>query len=310
MYHPTAKSYFSGAGGLDYALMSEGIEVIQSLECEPTFAATLRANYSHKVVVEDIRTVEVLKQEKADIMAMTYPCTKYSTIADIHGTRTGDELFLHAFRHIALERPEAYIIENVPGMRKFPVVMEAMSKLPDYYVNIFCPVDALNWLPQRRPRLILIGTKRPFMIAAPAQTRRVKLRDIIEEDAQVEVPEYVYSRLNGKYRDKPIISDPADDHSYAPTCVAHYAKDRGTRLVKDNRYPMGVRPYTVKEYARLQGFPDTYKFMGTENQQLTQIGNAVAIPVGQWAGKELVRYFNVHPRGMGENPSPSGEDFS
>ena len=40
-----------------------------------------------------------------------------------------------------MQRPEVYVVENVPGMKKFPVVMEAMSKLPDYYVSVFCLVQ-------------------------------------------------------------------------------------------------------------------------------------------------------------------------
>jgi DNA (cytosine-5)-methyltransferase 1 len=44
----------------------------------------------------------------------------------------------------------------------------------------------------------------------------------------------------------------------ALTCVAHYAKDLSTRLVKDKHFPLGVRPFTICEYARLQGFPDNY----------------------------------------------------
>lgn len=292
MYKPTAKSYFSGAGGMDYGLMQEGIDIIQSVEMEPVFAQTLKNNFSHNIISADIRDMEVLNQPKSDVVIGTYPCKKYSTIADIHGTRTGDELFLHMFRHIALEKPEAYVIENVPGMKKFPIVMEAMTRLPDYYVNIFCPVDALNWLPQKRNRLILVGTKKTFNMRPPSNSRKMKLKDIVDKNPQVHIPDSVYSRLNGKYRDLPIISDPNDSNAYAPTCIAHYAKDKGTRLIKDKNFPMGVRPYTVLEYARLQGFPDNFKFSGAEGQQYTQIGNAVAIPMARWIGKELTRYFN------------------
>ena len=58
----------------------------------------------------------LLEQPESDIIVRTYPCTKYSPIADIHGTRTGDDLFLHFFRHFAIARPEMYIVENVPGL--------------------------------------------------------------------------------------------------------------------------------------------------------------------------------------------------
>ena len=88
-----------------------------------------------------------------------------------------------------------------------------------------------------------------------------------------------------------IISDPARD-DMAPTCVAHYAKDLGTRLVKDDRFPHGVRPYSVREYARLQGVPDTFQFPTSTRNAYRMIGNGVSVPVGEWIGRELVRYFN------------------
>src|SRR5690606_30132598 len=187
---PTVKSYFSGAGGLDLGLIEAGCEVIQALEYDPVCCDTLRANFTHTVISKDIREVTVLDQDRSDVIALTFPCTKYSTIADIHGTRTGDELFLHAFRHVALEKPEAFVVENVPGMRKFKVVMECFTKIPDYYVNVFCPLDAANWLPQRRSRLILIGTRRNFRIDAPAPSvYRTKLKDIIERDVDIHIPD-------------------------------------------------------------------------------------------------------------------------
>lgn len=93
------------------------------------------------------------------------------------------------------------------------------------------------------------------------------------------------------FADKPIISDP-DKDDLMPTCVAHYSKDRGTRLVVDKNYKMGVRPYTVREYARAQGFPDWFQFSGTEAQQFIQIGNAVPPPMARWVGSELIKYFN------------------
>jgi site-specific DNA-cytosine methylase len=62
------------------------------------------------------------------------------------------------WRHVAIRRPELYVVENVPGMKKFPVVMEAMTKLPDYYVHVACPIKSSLWLPQKRDRLIIIGS--------------------------------------------------------------------------------------------------------------------------------------------------------
>ncbi len=295
MYTPTAKGYFSGCGGMDLGIMQAGVRIIQSLDLDPEATSCMKINgyyFSHKIVTADIKDTTVLDQPKTDIIIGTYPCTKYSPIADIHGTRTGDDLFLHFFRHIAIEKPEMYIVENVPGMKKFRVVMEAMTKLPDYYVNVFCPVDAANWLPQRRKRLILIGTKKQFSISPPNQiNNRPRLRDILEKDPEIQMPDYVIRRIYGKYRDKPIIVDPNVVNVLAPTCVAHYAKDLSTRLVKDPKSKYGVRPFSIREYARLQGFPDDFHF---ENKRSSYklIGNAVPIQMGKWAGTVAMKYFN------------------
>lgn len=283
----TAKSYFSGAGGMDLGIKEAGINILESFEIDKKCCDTLRKNFNHKVNECDIAKITVLDQQDADVYIGTFPYTKYSTAADINGTRTGDDLFLHFFRHIVLAKPEMYVVENVPGMLKFRVVMEALTKLPDYYVRIECPVNANMWLPQERKRLILIGSKKPFSRFEYPERKPLRLKDILEKDSEVDIPQYVLNRINGKYRDNPIVSDPEND-DLAPTCVAHYAKDKGTRLIKDGKR---IRPYTVREYARLQGFPDWFQFCGTDNDAYRQIGNAVAVPMGRWIGEQIVRYF-------------------
>lgn len=294
MYKPTANSYFSGAGGLDIGVMQSGVRILQSMDFDKKATDAMKANphyFSHSIITADITTELVLSQPESDIMLFTYPCTKYSTISDIHGTRTGDELFLHSLRHIALRKPEMYVVENVPGMKKFKVVMETMTKLPDYYITVFCPVEATNWLPQKRNRLIVIATKRPFAISSPSKTKTPTVKSLLETSPRIHIPDCLVSRLNGKYRDLPIVVDPENPNALAPTCVAHYMKDLGTRVVKDKNSPVGVRPFTVREYARLQGFPDDYNFKD-EVYSYKLIGNAVAIPLGRWIGNEAMKYFN------------------
>jgi DNA (cytosine-5)-methyltransferase 1 len=286
----TAKTYYSGAGGFDLGLQQAGVEIVQSLEIEPERCETLRKNFDHPVVNADVSNVTVLDQPEADIYVGTWPCKKYSTIADIKGTRTGDELFLHFLRHVVLAQPEVYIIENVPGMKVFPIVMEAFTKLPDYYVHVMCPVDTTCWLPQRRDRLILFGSRRPMAVEAPnAPSRPHRVRSVLERSPDRKpLPPYVRKRLDGGYRDKPILVDP---DGVAPTCLAHYGKDRGTRLVIDKKAPDGVRPFTVREYARLQGFPDDHEFVGSNRNVYGQIGDAVPVPMARWAAEQAVRHL-------------------
>jgi DNA (cytosine-5)-methyltransferase 1 len=283
-------TYFSGAGLMDIGLEAGGLTLQQSFEIDAVCCDTMRRNFSHEVVQCDITRKLVESEKPCHVMVATYPCTKYSPIGDIHGVRTGDDLFLHFFRHVAIRRPEIYVVENVPGMKKFPVVMEAMTKLPDYYVHVECPVKSSTWLPQRRDRLIIIGSRRSFLWREPAARKQITLREILEPNANPRIPDYVSKRLGGAYRDRPIISDPKRG-DIAPTCVAHYAKDLSTRLVADKRFPQGARPYTVREYARLQGVPDTFNFAGSDNDAYRMIGNGVSVPVGEWIGAEIRRYF-------------------
>lgn len=299
-YKPTVKGYFSGIGIFEIGMQESGLKFIQSLDIDKGATEIMKMNrkyFSHEISNQDISNSLVKDQVETDVIVGTYPCTKYSNIADIHGTRTGDELYLHFFRHMAIELPEVYVLENVPGMLKFPVVVEAMTKLPQYYVQVFCPVNALNWLPQDRKRVIIIGTKKPFNIREPGKQRSIAIKDILEKDPVLNIPNNFYSRINGKYRDLPIIVDPNDRNSFAPTCVAHYSKDQGTRVVKDRRFPYGVRPFTVREYARLQGVPDdfifpTHKDGSDMKKNYMYIGNGVPMQIGQWVGGEIMRYFN------------------
>lgn len=288
---PIVNSYFSGAGLMDRGLEEGGLHIQQSFEIDPTCCDTLRLNFEHDVVQIDIKNKLVREEQECDVMSATYPCTKYSAIADIHGTRTGDELFLHFLRHVVIRRPEVYVVENVPGMRKFPVVMEAMTKLPEYYVHVACPVKSEKWLPQKRDRLIIIGSRKPFAWREPVVERTLTLQDVLEAEPNPNLVSAIGARMRGEYRDKPIISDP-EAGDIAPTCVAHYAKDLSTRLVADKRFPMGVRPYTVREYARLQGLPDSFQFSGSDCDAYRMIGNGVSVPVGRWIGQEVNRYFN------------------
>lgn len=284
----TVNGYFSGSGGMELGLAEAGLKVVQSLEIDPDRVQTLKQNFRHTVVGADIGKREVLPQPRSRVIVGTWPCQKYSTIADIHGTRTGDYLFLHFLRHIVLGEPDAYVVENVPGMRKFKVVMEALTKLPNYYIRVECPVDTRRWLPQRRDRLIIFGTRKRMRPVPPDSWQAPQMADILEKDPKPNIPDYVYKRLRGKYRDKPIV---VERDGCAPTCVAHYGRDRSTRLVRDPAFPHGVRPFTVREYARLQGFPDSWRFAGNERAQFEQIGDAVPVPMGRWIGQQLMAHF-------------------
>ena len=61
-----AKSYFSGAGGMDLGMMDAGIEIVESFEIDRKAVNTLRKNFTHKINECDITKITVLDQQDAD----------------------------------------------------------------------------------------------------------------------------------------------------------------------------------------------------------------------------------------------------
>ena len=57
-------------------------------------------------------------------------------------------------------------------------------------------------------------------------------------------------------------------------------------------HPLETRPLTVREYARIQTFPDNWLFEGTVSDQYKQIGNAVPVNLAYAIGRSLIRLFN------------------
>ena len=57
-------------------------------------------------------------------------------------------------------------------------------------------------------------------------------------------------------------------------------------------HPDETRPFTVREYARIQTFPDEWQFAGSVSNQYKQIGNAVPVNLGRELGYSLVKFLN------------------
>lgn len=305
-------SLFSGAidgMALGFSQASEKYQVLLSNEVEPAAIKTARLNYSHEIIEDDVRNVSIEKylHFRDGVIAGTFPCQEYSNASHIHkATREKNpstalhhanirDLFLHFFRFIALVQPEVYLWENSPEVRKFPIVMETFRKLPPYhYYEMVLDTKEFR-LPQRRKRLFVVGFKRtytpPSPLAFQLYDRQLMIQDIREEKPQMTIPAYVKRRVDGGYRDLPSIKE---DDDISNTCVAHYARDRGTTLIRawsgEPNYA-GLRPLTNREYARLMGIPDAFLFANAETTNYRHIGNSVSPTVVQALGKMILPYF-------------------
>jgi DNA (cytosine-5)-methyltransferase 1 len=57
-------------------------------------------------------------------------------------------------------------------------------------------------------------------------------------------------------------------------------------------HPDETRPLSVKEYARIQGFPDGWEFVGTTSQKYRMIGEAVPVDLARAIGKPIMKVLN------------------
>lgn len=57
-------------------------------------------------------------------------------------------------------------------------------------------------------------------------------------------------------------------------------------------HPTETRPLTIREYARIQTFPDDWKFIGNISAQYKQIGNVVPVNLAYALGRSIVRLLN------------------
>ncbi|WNC17929.1 DNA cytosine methyltransferase [Brevibacillus brevis] len=305
-------SLFSGAvDGMaqGFEMASDCYNVILSNEIDPSAVKTHQLNYSHRIIADDIRKVSVdnYLDVREGVLVGTFPCVEYSLAANIHKKKRESnwkqayhhamvqDLFLHFFRYVALIQPEVYLWENSPEVRKFPIVMETFRKLPpyDYYEM---ELDTKDFrLPQRRKRLFVIGFKRRFTPVSPLYfqefNRQLTIGDIREENPVIDIPDYVKKRIDGGYRDLPSVKA---DHDIGNTCVAHYARDRGTTLIYarpgEPNYK-GLRPFTNREYARQMGIPDAFQFANATTTNFKHIGNSVSPIVVKALAKMILPYF-------------------
>lgn len=68
-------------------------------------------------------------------------------------------------------------------------------------------------------------------------------------------------------------------------------------------HPAETRPFTVREYARIQTFPDDWKFSGSISSQYRQIGNAVPVRFAEAIGRQIVKALSVSIVTQAQNQS-------
>lgn len=245
---------------------------------------------------------------------------------------TRGTLFFELARAVQEVRPKVFMGENVKGLaahdggRTLATIKNTIKELGYTLVEPRVLRSILFRVPQKRERLILVAIRNDFagkvQFHWPSPFHRIMtLRDAFYKgdlygcdvpvsDGQkyplkkLKVMEMV--PMGGYWRDLPIDVQreymggsfeleggktgmarrlSLDEPSLTLTCAP--AQKQTERC-----HPIETRPLTVREYARIQTFPDEWRFSGTLSSQYKQIGNAVPVNLAYAVGRSLVRLLN------------------
>lgn len=317
---------FAGIGGFRLAFQNLKGKCVYTSEWDKYSKLTYKANFG-EVPFGDITKAETQKYipDNFDILCAGFPCQAFSIAGKRGGFNdTRGTLFFEVAKIIKNKKPKAFFLENVKGLRNhdkgktLATILNVLRNELGYYVPDPNIVNAKNFgVPQNRERIFIVGFRadlniNKFTYPKPA-INTPNLSSIIE-DKEVSVKYYLSERYletlrNHKARHKEkgngfgfeIIPD--DSIANAVVCGG---MGRERNLVIDNRItdfnPVtnitgrvnreGIRKMTPREWARLQGFPDTFKIVVSDAQAYKQLGNSVAVPAIQATAKKIISKIN------------------
>ena len=255
---------------------------------------TYKKNIGNHIIEKDICEIKSNTIPDSDIIIGGFPCQGFS-VANMN--RKFDDsrnmMYLQFLRILADKKPKYFLAENVKGILSLSrgVVFEKIIhdfKSVDYKVNYKLLNAADYGVPQKRERVIIIGTRNDVIIEPnfPIPTHSENgdlynlkkwfsvgeaLKDIPDPDKPNDLKNHTYSKFKLKfngYLGNRII----DPEKPAPTVTAR-GDERGGVVVL--HHPNNKRRMSARELATTQSFPLSYEFIGNRSSIYRQIGNAV-----------------------------------
>lgn len=305
MYNFKFIDLFAGIGGIRLPFDELGGECVFSSEWDKFAQQTYEANFG-ELPKGDITQIHTDEIPKHDILLGGFPCQAFSIMGNQLGfADTRGTLFFEIERILKARKPKAFLLENVKQLRghdKGRTLQVIISKLELLGYKVKWDVlNALNFgLPQKRERIIIVGFldhSIEFEFPKGSKENRTTLDEILEPDELVDKKyfasdEIIKNRLE-KVAGKEVF-EPAVWHENKAGDVSVNDFSCALRAGASYNYLLvnGKRRFTPKELLRLQGFPEGYKVVVSDQQIRKQTGNSVPVPVIRAVAKEMLKCLN------------------
>lgn len=307
---------FAGVGGFTLGFKNVGgFKTVYANDFDAWCKRTYDGYFGEGAMdLRDIQTVDVAEIPDCDILTAGFPCQPFSKIGKLHGFADArGTLFFDVLRILKAKRPKAFVLENVANLVKhdkgntFERIRDGLENELGYHMHYQVLNTKDYGAPQDRKRIYMVGFRDdvPFTFPEPIELKQF-VGDILEKE-----PVHDFYYMSQKYMDgleKHRVRHAAKGHGFgyrildvkgiSTTCVVgNMGRERN--LIQDTPRPgtvgrtgsptnhAGIRKLTVREYARLQGFPDDYNFSDKVTIAYKQIGNAVSVPVAEAVARKV-----------------------
>lgn len=286
------------------------------------------------VLEGDIKSFDFTKyNNKVDIVTGGFPCQAFSYAGKKLGLKDARGTLFYEFARVVKEvNPPICIGENVKGLlshEKGKTIEGMISILDEIGYNVV-PVQvlkAINYkVPQKRERVILVGVRKDIDLKYEYPKPHNKIYNLVDALKKGELYDSNVPKSEGsKYPEhKKVVLDLIPQKGYwrnLPLDIqkeymgkSFYLGGGKTGIARrigwdepsltltcspaqkqtERCHPEETRPFTIREYARIQTFPDEWKFVGSVSQQYKQIGNAVPCNLGQEIGYSIIKFLNEY----------------
>lgn len=321
-------SLFTGAGGMDLGFKQAGFDIVLANEYDKSIWATYEKNHQTPLLKGDIRQFHNDDFPECDGIIGGPPCQSWSEAGSLRGINDArGQLFFDYIRILKAKQPKFFVAENVSGMlakRHHEAVQNIITSFKEAGYSVFIKMlDAYDFeTAQNRKRVFYVGFRHDLMIddfdfPQPIE-HKISLKDVIWDLKDSAVPALENNRTNGK---DCIISN----HEYfiggyssiymsrnrvrlwhepsftiqasGRQAPQHPDAPRMIKLAKnifefDKFKTDSYRRLSVRECARIQGFPDNFEFVySSVNDGYKMIGNAVPIKLAYHVANKIIDYL-------------------